>query len=67
MTVTSEALPDVTLQPTETVRERPSRTPVNLYRVQLHHGFTFDDARARVPYLAALGVTDLYSSPFLTG
>lgn len=66
MTVSSEALPDVTLQPTATARERPSRTPVNLYRVQLHHGFTFDDARGTVPYLAALGVTDLYASPFLT-
>ena len=33
------------------------------YRLQLHGGFTFDDARAIVPYLAALGVTDCYCSP----
>jgi (1->4)-alpha-D-glucan 1-alpha-D-glucosylmutase len=46
--------------------ERPSRLPVTLYRVQLHQGFTFDDARALVPYLAQLGVTDLYASPILT-
>ena len=33
------------------------------YRVQLHRGFTFDDARALVPYLAALGISHLYCSP----
>ncbi|HVE24279.1 MAG TPA: malto-oligosyltrehalose synthase, partial [Sporichthya sp.] len=35
------------------------------YRVQLHPGFTFDDAAAIVPYLAGLGVTHLYCSPYL--
>jgi len=35
------------------------------YRLQLHAGFTFADAEARVPYLAALGVTHLYLSPIL--
>ncbi|HTS98518.1 MAG TPA: malto-oligosyltrehalose synthase [Streptosporangiaceae bacterium] len=35
------------------------------YRVQLHAGFTFDDAAAIAGYLAALGVTHLYSSPIL--
>ena len=35
------------------------------YRLQLHAGFTFADARARVPYLASLGVTHLYLSPIL--
>jgi (1->4)-alpha-D-glucan 1-alpha-D-glucosylmutase len=35
------------------------------YRVQLHAGFTFDDAAAIVGYLAALGVTHLYCSPYL--
>ncbi|HET6627514.1 MAG TPA: malto-oligosyltrehalose synthase [Nocardioidaceae bacterium] len=35
------------------------------YRLQLHGGFTFADARARVPYLASLGVTHLYLSPVL--
>jgi (1->4)-alpha-D-glucan 1-alpha-D-glucosylmutase len=35
------------------------------YRLQLHRGFTFDDARAVVPYLADLGVTAVYLSPVL--
>jgi (1->4)-alpha-D-glucan 1-alpha-D-glucosylmutase len=33
--------------------------------VQLHRGFTFDDAAALAPYLAALGVSHLYCSPIL--
>ena len=39
--------------------------PRATYRVQLHRHFTFDDARRIVPYLAALGVSDAYSSPIL--
>jgi (1->4)-alpha-D-glucan 1-alpha-D-glucosylmutase len=39
--------------------------PRATYRVQLHRGFTFNDARRIVPYLAALGVSHLYASPFL--
>ena len=39
--------------------------PTSTYRVQLHAGFRFEDARAIVPYLAKLGVTDLYTSPYL--
>jgi (1->4)-alpha-D-glucan 1-alpha-D-glucosylmutase len=35
------------------------------YRVQLHAGFTFEDAADIVEYLAALGVTHLYCSPYL--
>ena len=35
------------------------------YRLQLHKDFTFDDARALVPYLERLGVTHVYSSPIL--
>jgi (1->4)-alpha-D-glucan 1-alpha-D-glucosylmutase len=35
------------------------------YRVQLHAGFTFDDAAAVAGYLAALGVSHLYCSPYL--
>src|ERR1700754_453948 len=62
MSVTSEVLPEVTVESAD----RPSRVPINLYRLQLHRGFTFEDARAAVPYLAALGITDFYSSPFLT-
>jgi len=33
-------------------------------RVQLHRGFTFDDAARIVPYLADLGVSHLYCSPY---
>src|SRR5437763_12243087 len=39
--------------------------PGATYRVQLHKGFGFDDAAAVVPYLKALGVDTLYTSPFL--
>ncbi|HEY1920201.1 MAG TPA: malto-oligosyltrehalose synthase [Streptosporangiaceae bacterium] len=35
------------------------------YRVQLHAGFTFDDAAAISGYLASLGVSHLYCSPYL--
>jgi (1->4)-alpha-D-glucan 1-alpha-D-glucosylmutase len=35
------------------------------YRVQLHPGFTFDDAAGLADYLAALGVSHLYLSPIL--
>ncbi len=43
-------------------RERP---PSAVYRLQLHAHFTFDDAARVVPYLARLGVSHLYSSPYL--
>jgi (1->4)-alpha-D-glucan 1-alpha-D-glucosylmutase len=39
--------------------------PVATYRVQLHAGFRFSDALAMVPYLAGLGITDCYASPYL--
>ena len=35
------------------------------YRLQFHKGFTFDDAAAIVDYLADLGVTHAYASPYL--
>jgi (1->4)-alpha-D-glucan 1-alpha-D-glucosylmutase len=50
--------------PSDTARPRPSR-PSATYRIQLHAGFTFDDAAACAPYLAALGVSHLYCSPVL--
>ncbi|RIL07431.1 MAG: malto-oligosyltrehalose synthase [Proteobacteria bacterium] len=34
-------------------------------RLQLHAGFTLQDAAALVPYLARLGVSHVYASPFL--
>ncbi|AGA32793.1 Malto-oligosyltrehalose synthase [Thioalkalivibrio nitratireducens DSM 14787] len=35
------------------------------YRLQLHPGFTLDDAAGVVPYLARLGISHVYLSPFL--
>ena len=43
----------------------PARVSVSSYRLQFSEGFTFADARAVVPYLAALGVTEVYCSPLL--
>ena len=40
------------------------RTPRATYRVQLNAGFTFRDLTAIVPYLAALGVSHVYCSPY---
>jgi (1->4)-alpha-D-glucan 1-alpha-D-glucosylmutase len=37
--------------------------PRATYRLQLHAGFGFADAQAIVPYLAALGISHLYTSP----
>jgi (1->4)-alpha-D-glucan 1-alpha-D-glucosylmutase len=37
--------------------------PASTYRVQLNRQFRFQDARAIVPYLAALGVSACYTSP----
>ncbi len=43
----------------------PRRIPVSSYRLQLNPGFTLFDAAELVPYLAALGVTECYTSPVL--
>jgi (1->4)-alpha-D-glucan 1-alpha-D-glucosylmutase len=43
----------------------PIETPRATYRVQMHAGFTFDDAAAIAGYLAELGVSHLYLSPIL--
>ncbi|HET9690587.1 MAG TPA: malto-oligosyltrehalose synthase [Acidimicrobiales bacterium] len=44
----------------------PGRSPRRAtYRVQMHAGFTFDDAAAIADYLADLGVSHLYLSPVL--
>jgi len=41
------------------------RVPLATYRLQFNAGFTFDCARRIAPYLAALGISDLYASPIL--
>jgi (1->4)-alpha-D-glucan 1-alpha-D-glucosylmutase len=39
--------------------------PRATYRLQLHKGFGFDAATACLPYLAALGISHAYFSPYL--
>ena len=39
--------------------------PIATYRLQLHREFTFDHARQLLPYLAQLGISHIYCSPFL--
>jgi (1->4)-alpha-D-glucan 1-alpha-D-glucosylmutase len=44
------------------------RIPVATYRFQFHKGFNFQQARALIPYLRELGISDVYASPiFLAG
>jgi len=45
--------------------EAPLRRPSGTYRLQLHSGFHFEDAEKIVDYLAELGVSDCYFSPYL--
>lgn len=44
--------------------ESPS-IPTATYRLQFNRDFTFADAEAVVPYLAELGISHCYSSPYL--
>ncbi len=46
----------------ESLPRRPGAT----YRLQVHRGFTLDDVTRVVDYLADLGVTDGYLSPYLS-
>jgi len=39
--------------------------PIATYRLQFSRNFTFDDARGIVAYLARLGISHVYASPFL--
>ena len=41
----------------------PAKAPLSTYRVQFHKDFRFLDCRDIVPYLHALGIGALYSSP----
>jgi (1->4)-alpha-D-glucan 1-alpha-D-glucosylmutase len=53
--------------PRNRLRSEPDalhRVPVATYRVQLGPEMDFDDTAALVDYLDALGITDLYTSPF---
>jgi (1->4)-alpha-D-glucan 1-alpha-D-glucosylmutase len=46
------------------VVSKPPRIPTCTYRVQFNRWFTFAQAREIVPYLHALGVSDVYASPY---
>jgi (1->4)-alpha-D-glucan 1-alpha-D-glucosylmutase len=39
--------------------------PLSTYRLQFNRSFTFRDAEEILPYLAELGITDIYASPYL--
>ncbi len=41
------------------------KSPASTYRLQMHQGFTFDDAAKIADYLWQLGITHVYSSPYL--
>jgi (1->4)-alpha-D-glucan 1-alpha-D-glucosylmutase len=42
-----------------------ARIPVSTYRLQFNRLFRFSDAKAVVPYLHAMGISDLYASSYL--
>ena len=44
---------------------RVFRVPTATYRIQFNAGFRFEDGRRIAPYLAELGITEIYSSPVL--
>jgi (1->4)-alpha-D-glucan 1-alpha-D-glucosylmutase len=46
------------------VHEKQPRIPTSTYRLQFNRHFTFAQARALVPYLHALGISDCYASPY---
>src|SRR6266478_4210760 len=45
-------------------RQQHPRIPTCTYRLQFNRWFTFSQARQIVSYLGALGVSDVYSSPY---
>jgi (1->4)-alpha-D-glucan 1-alpha-D-glucosylmutase len=42
-----------------------TKFPLSTYRLQFNREFTFRDAARLVPYLASLGITHCYASPYL--
>ncbi len=44
---------------------RAARLPAATYRIQFNHQCSFREIEGIVPYLSALGISDLYASPFL--
>src|SRR5512136_1708511 len=41
------------------------RVPLATYRLQFGSSLRFQDARALIPYLSELGISDVYASPIL--
>src|SRR5436309_6862141 len=48
----------------DTSRTEHPRIPTCTYRLQFNRWFTFSQAREIVPYLDALGISDVYASPY---
>src|SRR5947207_15749069 len=48
----------------DTTKITAPRIPTCTYRLQFNRWFTFAQAREIVPYLHALGVSDVYASPY---
>jgi (1->4)-alpha-D-glucan 1-alpha-D-glucosylmutase len=46
--------------------ERPRYVPLSTYRLQVHHAFPLTAARDVVGYLARLGASAVYTSPYFT-
>ncbi|MBV9009245.1 MAG: malto-oligosyltrehalose synthase [Verrucomicrobia bacterium] len=49
---------------TQSEQHIPVRIPTATYRLQFNKNFTFAQARALVPYLHELGISDAYASPY---
>ncbi|MBI3862922.1 MAG: malto-oligosyltrehalose synthase [Planctomycetia bacterium] len=62
--VAAEPVCDESAQP-EAGRPVARPLPAAVYRLQLHAKFGFREARRLVPYLAALGISECYASPFI--
>src|SRR5947209_18233301 len=46
-------------------RMKPRSIPLSTYRLQFNREFTFRQAAELIPYLASLGITQCYASPYL--
>jgi (1->4)-alpha-D-glucan 1-alpha-D-glucosylmutase len=46
-------------------RMKPIAVPLSTYRLQFNRSFTFSQATELVPYLAELGISHCYASPYL--
>lgn len=51
--------------PTSPGARPPLRMPVSTYRLQLNRTCTLSDARHLIAYFVQLGITDVYTSPYL--